>query len=107
MIGESKIFNPQAKIYANADRVLDFLDKKNPAPILVEFDPSNTCNHGCYFCISFDIPGIYLYQCTPHKSMGMIGLVVVGHDTSNKDTVAKAKVIGKSKKKLKALLGNL
>ena len=52
MIGESKIFNPQAKIYANADRVLDFLDKKNPAPILVEFDPSNTCNHGCYFCIS-------------------------------------------------------
>lgn len=52
MIGESKIFNPQAKIYANADRVLDFLDNKNPAPILVEFDPSNTCNHGCYFCIS-------------------------------------------------------
>jgi radical SAM protein with 4Fe4S-binding SPASM domain len=52
MIGESKIFNPQAKIYANADRVLDFLDNKNPAPVLVEFDPSNTCNHGCYFCIS-------------------------------------------------------
>jgi len=42
----------QAKIYANADRVLDFLDNKNPAPVLVEFDPSNTCNHGCYFCIS-------------------------------------------------------
>ena len=56
---------------------------------------------------TFDIPGIYLYQCTPHKSMGMIGLVVVGHDTSNKDTVAKAKVMGKSKKKLKALLENL
>ena len=56
---------------------------------------------------TFDIPGIYLYQCTPHKSMGMIGLVVVGDDTSNKDTVAKAKVMGKSKKKLKALLENL
>ena len=52
MISESKIFNPQAKIYANADRVLDFLDNKNPAPVLIEFDPSNTCNHGCYFCIS-------------------------------------------------------
>lgn len=52
MIGESKIFNPQAKIHANADRVLDFLDNKNPAPVLIEFDPSNTCNHGCYFCIS-------------------------------------------------------
>ena len=56
---------------------------------------------------TFDIPGIYLYQCTPHKGMGMIGLVVVGHDTSNKDTVAKAKVMSKSKKKLKALLENL
>ena len=57
--------------------------------------------------ITFDVPGVYYYQCTPHKSMGMIGLVVVGHDTSNKDTVAKAKVMGKSKKKLKALLENL
>jgi|TARA_R110000851_G_scaffold276156_2_gene428993 cyclic pyranopterin phosphate synthase len=52
MTEQSKIFNPQAKVYANADRVLDFLDDKNPAPVLVEFDPSNTCNHGCYFCIS-------------------------------------------------------
>ena len=62
---------------------------------------------GKEYSMTFDIPGIYLYQCTPHKSMGMIGLVIVGHDTSNKDTVAKAKVFGKSKKKLKALLGNL
>lgn len=62
---------------------------------------------GKEYSMTFEIPGIYLYQCTPHKSMGMIGLVIVGHDTSNKDTVAKAKVFGKSKKKLKALLGNL
>jgi len=48
----SNIFNPQAKIYANADRALDFFENKNPAPVLVEIDPSNTCNHGCYFCIS-------------------------------------------------------
>jgi hypothetical protein len=39
--------------------------------------------------------------------MGMIALVVVGDDTSNKDDVAKAKALGKSKKKLKALLGEL
>ena len=43
--------------------------------------------------ITFDTPGIYLYQCTPHASMGMIGLVVVGGDTSNIDAIAKAKVI--------------
>ena len=57
--------------------------------------------------LTFDTPGIYYYWCTPHKSMGMIGLVVVGGDTSNKDDVAKAKALGKSKKKLKALLASL
>ena len=59
------------------------------------------------YSYTFDKSGIYLYQCTPHKSMGMIGLVVVGNDVSNKDIIAKAKVFGKSKKKLKALLGDL
>ena len=57
--------------------------------------------------MTFEVPGIYYYWCTPHKGMGMIGLVVVGGDVSNKDTIAKAKALGKSKKKLKALLGEL
>ena len=57
--------------------------------------------------MTFEVPGIYYYLCTPHKGMGMIGLVVVGDDTSNKDAIAKAKALGKSKKKLKALLGPL
>tara|TARA_R100001163_G_scaffold65795_1_gene64934 strand:+ start:1752 stop:2186 length:435 start_codon:yes stop_codon:yes gene_type:complete len=55
----------------------------------------------------FETPGIYLYQCTPHKAMGMIGLVVVDGNVSNKDKIAKAKVLGKSKKKLKKLLGEI
>ena len=57
--------------------------------------------------ITFKDPGIYYYWCTPHKGMGMIGLVVVGGDTSNKDQIAKAKAIGKSKNKLKKLLSEL
>jgi len=57
--------------------------------------------------VTFDAPGIYYYWCTPHKGMGMIGLVVVGGDTSNKDQIAKAKAMGKSKKKLKKLLAEL
>ena len=57
--------------------------------------------------MTFEVPGIYYYWCTPHKGMGMIGLVVVGGDVSNKDAIAKAKAMGKSKKKLKALLGDL
>tara|TARA_B100001564_G_C20347710_1_gene537472 strand:- start:108 stop:527 length:420 start_codon:yes stop_codon:yes gene_type:complete len=57
--------------------------------------------------ITFDTPGIYYYWCTPHKGMGMIGLVVVGNDLSNMDEVASAKARGKSKKKLKKLLASL
>ena len=58
--------------------------------------------------ITFDVPGVYFYQCTPHKAMGMIAIVVVGDDTSNKDTILKAsKAKGKSKKKLIKLLENL
>ena len=55
----------------------------------------------------FEIPGIYLYICTPHKSMGMIGLVVVGDDRSNLDEIKKAKLGGKSKKIFKELLKEL
>ena len=58
--------------------------------------------------ITFDMPGVYFYQCTPHATMGMIALVVVGDDTSNKNSVMKqAKARGKSKNKLKELLENL
>tara|TARA_B100001564_G_scaffold330765_1_gene316254 strand:+ start:256 stop:675 length:420 start_codon:yes stop_codon:yes gene_type:complete len=57
--------------------------------------------------IAFDTPGIYYYWCTPHKGMGMIGLVVVGRDLSNIDDIASAKAVGKSKKKLKSLLASL
>ena len=57
--------------------------------------------------ITFETPGIYYYLCTPHKGMGMIGLVVVGNDLSIIDDVKKAKAYGKSKKKLKKLLASL
>ena len=59
--------------------------------------------------ITFDTPGVYLYQCTPHKSMGMIAIVVVGEADPKvvKDRLKDAKVKGKSKKKLKELLADI
>ena len=54
--------------------------------------------------ITFDTPGVYLYQCTPHKTMGMIA-IVVGGDGDN--DISKTKVKGKSKKKFKELLADL
>ena len=55
----------------------------------------------------FTKPGVYLYQCTPHKAMGMIGIIIVGNDKSNLDKIKKVKVYGKSKKILKSLLKTL
>tara|TARA_B100000963_G_scaffold360220_1_gene390315 strand:+ start:7249 stop:7704 length:456 start_codon:yes stop_codon:yes gene_type:complete len=57
--------------------------------------------------LTFDVPGVYLYQCTPHATMGMIALVVVGDDMSNLDAIKKMKIRGKSKKVFKKLLGEL
>ena len=56
---------------------------------------------------TFTKPGVYLYQCTPHKAMGMIGLVVVGDDKSNLEKIKKTKLYGKSKKIFKNMLKQL
>ena len=58
--------------------------------------------------MKFSVPGIYLYQCSPHAAMGMIGIIVVGGDKSNLDAIKTAKVSGsKSKKKRDKLLGSI
>jgi len=60
------------------------------------------------YTYTFDTPGVYLYQCSPHKSMGMIAIVIVGDLTQEGvDAIKGAKVKGKSKKKLKELLAEL
>tara|TARA_B100001287_G_scaffold275314_1_gene282616 strand:+ start:290 stop:730 length:441 start_codon:yes stop_codon:yes gene_type:complete len=57
--------------------------------------------------ITFDTPGVYLYQCTPHATMGMIAMVIVGDDTSNLDDIKSMKLRGKSKKKMKSILAGI
>ena len=46
--------------------------------------------------VTFDIPGIYGYQCTPHAMMAMVGVIKVGGDSSNKDSVQAAAKLYKS-----------
>jgi len=65
------------------------------------WDMPKKSKNGKEVSITFDQPGVYLYQCTPHKTMGMIALVVVGDGDND---VSGAKVRGKSKKKLEELL---
>ena len=56
---------------------------------------------------TFTVPGIYAYWCTPHKTMGMIGFVIVGDDLSNLDSIKKVKFGGKSKKIAKGLIAEI
>jgi len=56
---------------------------------------------------NFTIPGIYAYWCTPHKSMGMIGFVVVGGDKSNLEAIKKIRFTAKSKKIAPELINSL
>ena len=56
---------------------------------------------------TFNIPGIYAYWCTPHKSMGMIGFVVVGGDKSNLDAIKEIRFSAKSKKIATDLINSL
>ena len=68
---------------------------KNGVPDGVEKFKSKISKDAEY---TFTIPGIYAYWCTPHKTMGMIGFVIVGDDLSNLDSIKKVKFAGKSKK---------
>ena len=56
---------------------------------------------------TFKTPGIYAYWCTPHKSMGMIGFVIVGNDKSNLEAIKKIKFYGVSKKIAQNLINSL
>ena len=40
-----------------------------------------------FHSVVFEIPGVYLYQCTPHGNSGMIGLVVVGNNFNNLEDI--------------------
>jgi len=78
--------------------------KKNGVPDGVDKFKSKVSADAEY---TFTIPGIYAYWCTPHKSMGMIGFVIVGDDLSNLESIKKVKFIGKSKKIAQPLIAEI
>lgn len=55
----------------------------------------------------FDKPGIYVYKCTPHLGMGMVGIVLVGNDKSNLAAAKAAFVPPLAKKRLEPLFAEL
>ena len=84
------------------------LELYKQASLISFMDVFDTSKLSKEYTYTFDTPGVYLYQCSPHKSMGMIAIVIVGELTQEGvDAIKGAKVKGKSKKKLKALLADL
>ena len=53
--------------------------------------------------VVFKMPGIYLYGCSPHLNMGMLGLVIVGNDLHNLEKLHDVKL----SRIAKSILANL
>ena len=56
------------------------------------------------FSVVFKNPGVYLYHCTPHGNMGMLGLIVVDNDFHNLESVQKVQLSRVSDSVLKRLI---
>lgn len=54
--------------------------------------------------VTFNTEGLYLYKCTPHLGLGMIGLIQVGDNPTNLAAVQETKLPGKAKTRLGELL---
>ena len=57
-----------------------------------------------FHSVSFDVPGVYLYHCTPHGNMGMLGLVIVGNDFHNLKEINKIELSSTAKSVLQKLI---
>ena len=54
--------------------------------------------------ITFDLPGAYLYQCTPHGNMGMLGLIVVCNNFDNLGNIEEVELSRVAKSVLQRLI---
>ena len=57
-----------------------------------------------FYSVTFRLPGIYLYQCTPHGNMGMLGLIIVGNDFHNLEDIKEIELSRIAKSVLQRLI---
>ena len=67
-----------------------FAGPEIPLPLKSEMDEP--------YSVVFNTPGVFLYGCTPHANMGMLGLIIVGNDLHNLEGIKQTALspIGKS-----------
>lgn len=59
------------------------------------------------YTLTVDVPGVYGIKCTPHFAMGMVGLIFVGDDTTNLETIKAIKVPKKVGERFEAIYTEL
>ena len=92
-VGDTVVWKPKDKGH-NVEFII--------GPDAIELPKKSRINQE--FTYTFEKSGVYFYQCTPHKSMGMIAVIIVGGDLTNLDQVKSVRVFGKSKRKLEEIL---
>ena len=92
-VGDNVVWKPKDKGH-NVEFII--------GPDAVELPKKSRINQE--FTYTFEKSGVYFYQCTPHKSMGMIAVIIVGEDLTNLDQIKSVRVFGKSKRKLEEIL---
>tara|TARA_A100001015_G_scaffold134448_1_gene149192 strand:+ start:716 stop:1132 length:417 start_codon:yes stop_codon:yes gene_type:complete len=58
------------------------------------------------YSVNFNTPGVYLYHCTPHGNMGMLGLVIVGNNFNNLKDIEEIELSSVAKSVLQKLIKN-
>ena len=71
-------------------------------PDMADLPPKSDMN--AFHSVLFERKGVYLYGCTPHLNMGMLGLIVVGNDFHNIEGVRNTNLPNVAKSVLMNLL---
>ena len=58
------------------------------------------------YSVVFKVPGVYLYGCTPHANMGMLGLIIVNNDFHNIEKIKKTQLSAVAHSVLERLIRN-
>ena len=71
-------------------------------PDMANLPPKSNMNE--FHSVRFEKQGVYLYGCTPHLNMGMLGLIVVGNDLHNIDEIGNTNLPNVAKSVLMSLI---
>ena len=71
-------------------------------PDMADLPPKSNMNE--FHSVRFEKQGVYLYGCSPHLNMGMLGLIVVGNDLHNIDEIGNSNLPNVAKSVLMNLI---